>query len=128
MAYDYGLEGKNVTIVEALDALMDNDPAGVPYWTKDLLCELLERTKCKICTGCRLEEINDEGAVISRKDGSKEQLAADDVIMAIGFRKRASMYESLMGCGKEIYEITVGNGIGNIQTQVSSAFEIARKL
>ena len=37
-------------------------------------------------------------------------------------------HEDLIGCGKEVYEIAVRNGIGNIQTQVSSAFEIARKL
>ena len=107
---------------------MSNDPAGVPYWVKNMLVELLERHHCDIRTGCRLECINEQGAVISRKDGTTVQIDADDVIMAIGFRKRASMFEELIGCGKEVFEIQVGNGIGNIQTQVSSAYEIARKL
>lgn len=127
MAYDYCMEGKKVTLVEALDELMSNDPAGVPYWVKDMLVELLERKGCDIRTGNRLECINEAGAVIS-SNGENVQVEADDVIMAIGFRKRESMMRELMGCGKEVYEIVVGNGIGNIQTQVSSAYEIARKL
>lgn len=128
MAYDYLLEGKKVTLVEALGGLMSNDPNGIPYWVRNMLTELLEREKCDIRTGCRLEEINEKGAVILPEHGEAEQIEADDVIMAIGFRARPSMYADLIGCGKEVYEIAVGNGIGNIQTQVSSAFEIARKL
>lgn len=128
MAYDYGLEGKKVVLVEALDSLMSNDPNGIPYWVRDMLIELLDRVHCDVRTGCKLECINEKGAVIAEKDGTTTELEADQVIMAIGFRARPSMARELYGCGKEIYEITVGNGIGNIATQVSSAYEIARKL
>lgn len=63
MAYDYCLEGKQVTLVEALPDLMANDPNGVPYWVHDLLIELLKRNHCDIRTSTRLDEINSKGAV-----------------------------------------------------------------
>jgi 2-enoate reductase len=128
MAYDYGLEGKKVTLIEALDSLMANDPNGVPYWVRDMLVQLLEKSGCDIRTGCRLKCINDKGVVISDKNGGKIELEADDVVIAIGFRARPSIADKLRSCGKDIYEIVASNGIGNIATQVSSAYEIARHL
>ncbi len=128
MAYDYCLEGKKVTLVEALDDLMANDPVGVPYWVHDMLVELLNRKHCNILTSTRLDCVNEKGAVVLDKDGNAQEIEADDVIIAIGFRKRESMREELLGCGKEIYEVTAGNGIGSVMTQVSRAYEIVRKL
>lgn len=128
MAYDYCLEGKQVTLVEALPDLMANDPNGVPYWVHDMLKELLDKNHCDVRVSTRLESITDKGAVVLDKDGVSHEIEADDVIIAIGFRKRPSMTAELMGCGKEVYEIVAGNAIGSIQTQVSSAYEIARSI
>lgn len=128
MAYDYALEGKKVTLVEALDDIMANDPAGVPPQVHDMLAELLERYKVEMLLGHRLAEINDTGAVVLNKNGDSRAVPADDVIVAIGFRSRQSMVPELMECGKEVYEIVAGNGIGSIATQVFSAYEIAHKL
>lgn len=128
MAYDYCLEGKRVTLVEALPDLMANDPNGVPYWVHDMLKELLDKNHCDVRVSTRLDSITDKGAVVCDKDGVAQEIEADDVIIAIGFRKRPSMTTDLMGCGKEVYEIVAGNAIGSIQTQVSSAYEIARSI
>ena len=128
MAYDYGLEGKEVTLVEALPDLMANDPNGVPYWVHDMLIELLKLHNCDIRLNTRLDGINDAGAVLLDKDGGQTNVDADDVILAIGFRKRPSMKAELMGCGKEVFEIVAGNAIGSVATQVSAAYEIARSI
>ena len=128
MAYDYCLEGKQVVLVEALPGLMENDPNGVPYWVRNMLIELLQRHHCEIRVHTRLQEINDRGAVVVDQDGQEAQIDADDVIVAIGFRKRPSMARELFGCGKEVFEIVAGNAIGSIATQVNAAYEIARAL
>ena len=128
MAYDYCLEGKDITLVEALPSLMANDPNGVPYWVRNMLVELLERNHCDIRVSTKLEEINEMGAVLLGPDGNKTLVEADDVIMAIGFRKRPSIASYLMGCGKEVFEIVAGNAIGSVATQVAAAYEICRKL
>lgn len=128
MALDYAYEGRKITVVEALPDIMANDPNGVPYWVHDLLLELLEKNDVKLMLGNRLECINDNGAVVCDVDGKRTELEADDVIVAIGFRKRPSMYNDLMGTGKEVFEIVAGNAIGNVASQVSQAYEIARNL
>lgn len=128
MAYDYGLEGKKVTLVEALDDILANDPAGVPVQVHDLLGELLNLEHVNLLLGHRLEGITDKGAVVSDHEGIKSEVEADDVIIAIGFRCRPSMAYDLMETGAEVYEIAAGNGIGSVLSQVSCAYEIARKL
>lgn len=128
MAYDYGLEGKKVTVIEALDSLMSNDPNGIPYWVKDMLLELLETTNCEIKTSHKLVEITGKGALVQNKNEETYEIDADDVIMAIGFRSRPSMVDKLRNCHKDVYEINAPNGIGNIATQVNCAYEITRTL
>jgi 2-enoate reductase len=128
MAYEYSLEGKKVTLIEALDSLMANDPNGIPYWVRDMLVQLLETNGCDIRTGCRLERITGKGAMILNKDGANIEMEADDIVIAIGFKARPSIEDKLRNCGKDVYEIVAGNGIGNIATQVSSAYEITRHL
>lgn len=128
MAYEYGKEGRKVTLVEALPEILANDPGGVPFQTRDMLSELLERNGVEKRMGCKLESIGEEGAVVADREGKRQTIEADDVVMAIGFRARPSMAEALMGYGIEVYEILAENGIGSIATQVNSAYEITRKL
>ena len=126
IAYGYAKEGKQVTIVEALDdILMVND---VPAMNKMMLVDAFEYYKTRVLTGTRLKEINDKGAVIERKDGTEETLEADTVIMSIGYRPVPSMAESLSGCGAEIYEIGDGNRVGNVLTCIQDAYEVASHL
>ncbi len=128
MAYDLGREGKTVTLVEALEDILANDPAGVPFQTKDMLSELLERNKVVKLMEHRLEAINDTGAVVLDKEGTRKTIPADNVVLAIGFRSRPSMAQGLLGSGIETYEISAANGIGSIASQVSAAYEITRRL
>ena len=75
-----------------------------------------------------LESINDQGCVLKSKTGELVQIEADSVVIAIGFRARASMYQALYGTDMEVYEIVAGNGIGSIASQVNAAYEITRNL
>lgn len=128
MAYDMGAEGKEVYLVEALDDICANDPTGVPFWVRDMLNELLDRTHVNKLMGHRLDSITDKGAVVQDKEGNKKEIEADDVIIAIGFRARPSICSELNGCGIETFDIVAGNGIGSITTQISAAYEITRRL
>ena len=128
MAYDMGKEGKEVYLVEALDDICANDPNGVPFQTRDLLNELLDLEGVNKLMGHKLDSITESGAVVLDKEGNKREIVADDVIIAIGFRARASICQELDDCGIETYDIIAGNGIGSITSQVSAAYEITRKL
>lgn len=128
MAYDYAKEGRKVYLVDALTDILANDPNGVPFQTRMMLNNLLDYHGVQKFLGYKLKCVNEEGAVVTDKYGHDTQLKADDVIIAIGFRKRASMLPELNGCGIETYEIVAGNAIGSIASQVSDAYEIARTL
>lgn len=126
IAYGYAKAGKQVTIVEALDdILMVND---VPAMNKMMLVDAFEFYKTRVLTGTRLKEVNDNGAVVEKKDGTQETIEADTVIMSIGYRSIPSMEEELSGCGAEIYNIGDGNRVGNVMTCIQDAYEVASHL
>lgn len=126
IAYGYAKEGKQVTIVEALDdILMVND---VPAMNKMMLVDAFAFYKTRVLTGTRLKEVNDCGAVVEKKDGTPETIEADTVIMSIGYRSVPSMEEELSGCGAEIYKIGDGNRVGNVLTCIQDAYEVASHL
>ena len=129
MAYDMAKEeGKEVILVDGLDDILSNDPDGVPFQTRWMLNELLDLHGVKKYMGHMLESINDQGCVLKSKTGELVQIEADSVVIAIGFRARASMYQALYGTDMEVYEIVAGNGIGSIASQVNAAYEITRNL
>lgn len=129
MAYDMAKEeGKEVVLVDGLDDILSNDPDGVPFQTRWMLNELLDLHGVKKYMGHMLESINDQGCVLKSKTGELVQIEADSVVIAIGFRARASMYQALYGTDMEVYEIVAGNGIGSIASQVNAAYEITRNL
>ena len=129
MAYDMAKEeGKEVVLVDGLDDILSNDPDGVPFQTRWMLNELLDLYGVKKYLGYRLDCVNDQGCVLKSKSGELVSIPADDVVIAIGFRARKSMYEALYGTDMEVYEIVAGNGIGSIASQVNDAYEIARHL
>lgn len=126
IAFGYAQEGKEVTIVEALDdILMVND---VPAMNRAMLVDAFEYYKTRVLTGTRLKEINDEGAVVTKADGSEEVIPCDNVVMSIGYRPLPSMAAELAGCGAEIYEIGDGNRVGNVLTCMQDAYEVAYRL
>ena len=83
----------------------------------------------KQLTGHKLEEITDEGVVVSKvSTGEKITIPADDVVVAMGLRANPSLAEELKGSGFEVYEMGDAVSIGNIATSTRSAFEICRNL
>ena len=78
--------------------------------------------------GCRLSEVNDEGAVVTLPGGEVQTIQADTVIMSVGFRPLPSMREQLKGIGAEIYEVGDGNKVGSIMTSIWQAYEVAHAI
>ncbi len=81
-----------------------------------------------IKTGNKIVAVNDTGAVIEAKDGTRTTVAADDVVFCIGLKPNHSMREELMYSGIEVFEVGDGRAVGNIRTAVSEAYEIARRI
>ena len=126
IAYGYAKEGKDVTIVEALDETMKTN--NVPAMNKIMLLDAFEYYGTKVLTSARLNAVTDDGAVVTLSDGTTTTLEADNVIMSVGYRPLPSMQEALAGCGAELYEIGDGAKVGNVLTCIRDAFEVTRNL
>lgn len=92
-----------------------------------MLRDLLKYNNVNIKTNSRIESVNDEGAVINVK-GSKETIPADNVIMAVGFKKESGIFEELKFDVAEIYNIGDSRGVRNIRGAVWDAYEVARSI
>lgn len=129
MAYEYAKEGKTVTLVEALDAVLSSGPA-VPLMNKMMLNDLLDFHKVKVYTGHTLSSIDKNGAVIksAKDDAAPIEIVADSVIISVGFKPVPTMAKDLYGSGFAVYEMGDGSKVGNVMTAVSDAYEIARSV
>lgn len=124
LAIEYGMEGRDVTVVEALPNVLSAG-ASVPFMNKMCIEEMINRYKIKVKTESRVSRITDEGIVIDL-DGKEEAVKADTVVMAVGFRPVGSPADEIRGCGIDVYEIGDGRRVGSILTSVWDAYEIAR--
>lgn len=128
LAYDLAaMEGKNVTLVEALDNILSAG-AAVPTAVKMMLTDLLNHYKVNILTSHRISAVTDDGAVVTDAEGAEKIIPADNVIFAIGLKPNSNSAYGLMGKGIEVYSTGDCNGVGNIRTAVAGAYEIARTL
>ena len=73
--------------------------------------------------------ITDEGAVVEPTEGGDQQtIAADTVVIAIGFRPRPTHAEDYKGLGAEVYEIGDCRKVANILTAIWDGYEVAHTL
>lgn len=126
LAVEYGMEGKDVTIVEALPEILSAG-APVPIMNKMCIEEMIEYYHIKKKTGSRVIKITDTGVVVS-SDGQEEAMIADTVVIAIGFKSVQGLGNEIADAGIDIYEIGDGRRVGSIMTAVWDAYEIARSI
>lgn len=121
IALEDARDGKTVTIVEMQDNIL-MDPS-VDYLTKASIMKCINETDLRIMAKTRLVEINDEGAVVEGPDG-RETIPADVVVMAVGFRPRTKLYESLQSYAGEVYNLGNSKKVGNVCDAIWAAYEV----
>ena len=126
-ALDQVMKGKKVTIVERLEKVLMAGMA-VPKPTSMMLLDLLADKKVEIKTSTSLVEINENGAVVESADG-KEELMADTVVLAVGFKANNALGKELQQTlSIPVYTIGDCNKPYNITNAVWEAYEVARTL
>ena len=119
-------KGHDVTIVEALpDILSAGLP--VPLPNSMYLRDAFAQAEVPILTETRLVSVTDAGAVVGGPGGTRT-LAADTVVIAVGFQSRESMAQDLKGRGFAVFEVGDGRKVGNILTSIWDAYEVAHSL
>ena len=100
------MDKKNVTILELTDTLAGN----TGKTAQTVLMGHLKGYGAKLLTECRAEKITKDKVVYTDKAGKTQELKADTVVMAVGEKPDASLYEALQGEVKELYNIGDSNG------------------
>ncbi len=119
-----GKQGRNVTVVEVTDTLAGN----TGKTAQTILLGHLKGFKVKTLTECRAEKITADSVICRDKDGKEITLKADTVVMAVGERPDASLYDALKDEIAEIYNIGDSNGGGIIPAAVYEGYTVGNKL
>lgn len=119
-----GMQGKNVTIVEVTGTLAGN----TGKTAQTILLGHLKGYKVRTLTGCRAKSITPDSVICEDKDGREITLRADSVVMAIGERPDASLYEELKDELPEVYNIGDSNGGGILPNAVYEGYTVGNKI
>ncbi|MFC1920447.1 FAD-dependent oxidoreductase [Chloroflexota bacterium] len=119
--------GKEVTIVEMLPELMLSDPP-VPHMNRIMLLDLLAYNNVKIETGARLQEITNEGIIVTEDAYGKKEINADTVVIATGLESEDKLYKSLAGKVARLYAIGDSREPRNIMGAVWDGYEVGSSI
>ena len=128
IALDEANQGKDVTVVEALDDIMAAGGSGAPYPNKQMIIDLFADRGVKVFTNTKLCEVTDEGALVEKADGTKELFAADTVVSALGFRPAPNLKEEWNELGVPMYEIGDATGAATILKAIWEGYEAANSI
>lgn len=119
-------QGKNVTIVEALDKLMAvNGP--LCHANKDMLERLVPYNGINVLTGAKVTGFRDGLLDVQTADG-EQKLLTDSVILAVGYREENTLYHELEFEVPEIYLLGDAKKVSNIMYAIWDAFEVANHI
>ncbi len=78
--------------------------------------------------GRKLESIADHKLTLVQRNGVREIIHADAVVLSLGVRSNQKVAEELQGCCDKLYVIGDARKQGRIKDAVHQAFELFREL
>jgi 2,4-dienoyl-CoA reductase-like NADH-dependent reductase (Old Yellow Enzyme family)/thioredoxin reductase len=94
--------GKDVTVVEALEGILLEEPNGL---NKAGLKRKLRESKVGILTGCQIDEITPEGVFVKQDKGKRRFMEADSVILSTGFISKREPVGTVERESTEVYSV-----------------------
>lgn len=119
-------DGKQVTIVEALDKLLAvNGP--LCHANSEMLEALIPFNNIEVITNAKAETLKNGILTVNTKDG-KQELPTDDVILCIGYKEEKTLYEELQFEVADLHLLGDARKVANIMYAIWDAFEVANSL
>ncbi|MDD5093121.1 MAG: FAD-dependent oxidoreductase [Dehalococcoidia bacterium] len=94
-------KGGKVTVVEMMGQLV---PEGMSATAMMGLMELVEKSKVKVMLNTKLLEVTKNGAIVDA-GGSRRELKADSIVVALGFKPQSALRDALEGTVPELYAV-----------------------
>ena len=121
IAYDLYLQGKQPTIVEMKEDLID--VAGVCLANSSYLRDFFNANKVPVHLETRLGEIHADGVTVTNKSGETFKIDADHVILSVGYKPAPLAPNS----GK-VHVIGDASKVGNLRSVIWQAWDVCMKL
>jgi len=116
-------KGKKMTILEMLRRIgMDMVPMAIL-----MLYKRLKKLGVDMITNAKVEEITEDG-VVYEKDGEKQTVEADSVVLAAGSKPNISLMKALEDKVAEIYAIGNAKEPGNVLAAIHEGSRLAREI
>lgn len=116
-------KGKKMTILEMLRRIgMDMVPMAIL-----MLYKRLKKLGVDMITNAKVEEITEDG-VVYEKDGEKQTVEADSVVLAAGSKPNISLMKALEDKVAEIYAIGNAKEPGNVLEAIHESSRLAREI
>lgn len=115
--------GKEVTIVEAMDGLLQLNAPLCPSNT-EMLLGLISQKGIKVLTGAKAVGATAKSVTIQVKEGCQE-LEADSVVLAIGYNSTSDLYDALKFDVSDIHLLGDARKVSNIMYAIWDAYEVA---
>lgn len=121
IAYDLYRKGKTPVIVEAKNDLMA--VRGLCLANSSYLRDFFEANRVEVHLESSVEKIDANGVTVKDKNGASQTLAADDVILAVGYTPAPAFAK-----GRHVHVIGDACKVGNLRTVVWQAWKVAERL
>lgn len=121
IAYDLFLKGKRPIVIEAKNDLIA--VAGVCLANSSYLRDFFRYKKVPVYLETKAAEIKEDGVSVVLKDGKKDFIKADSVILSVGYVPAPLAEKS-----SRVHVVGDANGVGNLRTVVWRAWKVAQKL
>ena len=121
IAYELYLQGKKPTIVE-----MQNDLIVSKYIclaNTSYLRDFFKAYNVPVHLESRVTEIREDGVTVEKKNGERIDLAADNVILSVGYKPAPIAKKSA-----HVHVIGDAASVGNLRTVIWGAWDVAMKL
>lgn len=119
-------EGKDVTLVEIQNKLLAvNGP--LCHANSDMLEKLVPFKGVKLLTSSKVIKTTENGVIVET-NGAQQKIAADSVILAVGYIADNSLYEEVKYDIADIHLIGDARKVSNIMYAIWDAYEVAANL
>ncbi len=126
LALDLAMKGKKVVLLEALDKIMAvNGP--LCSANKEMLERLLPFNGVEITCGAKVTGYNG-GKLTAEVNGETKEIAADSVVLCVGYRSENALYNALKYDVPELYLLGDAREVSNIMYAIWDAFEVANQI
>jgi 2-enoate reductase len=117
-------KGSNVTIVEALDKILEvNGP--LCHANKEMLTALILYKGVRTLTGSKATAYDGQTLTVYKTKDGKEEFPADTVVLAVGYTSINALYDTLKNEIPDIHLIGDARKVSNIMYAIWDAYELA---